>query len=409
MSRVACLALCGSVLWVSCASSGPGTFTVGGDEEPSGGMGGGGTTDRDGGERTPPEPDKGDAGGAPVGVADASRPDPNVPSGFGGGGSGLVAYFGSADGLFLVEETGIHFHGWDGETRSWTSERLIQTAAFDGTLIVVADAANMVTLDTDFQQVTEVGLVEACEFGVMVSGERFVCGPSNDWDRVFYTYDARTGDLLATSGTYTYNGIPMRRVPGQDYFICVSGGSPSDLHLYEVADTHEARYIGESPYHGDFPVTPEYGFAFDPVTHVVTAEGLMLRITSADCDPAMNSFTSGCFLKDGNLGTLPGTSARYLASEGRGDEGFALIDAGGGSSTFDAQYCHDEQCILQRIDLTTKDVLAEQLIRLGAEMRAFYLVPGPAPDEVVVIASGRSIYRSSTSDSLQYEFSLFRP
>src|SRR5690606_33285633 len=108
-----------------------------------------------------------------------------------------------------------------------------------------------------------------------------------------------------------FGGGPVRRVPGQDLFFSNSvGSSPRDYFLYRVEADDSVNYLGESPSHGDFDMTTIVGFLGEPVSHLITHEGHQLRILTADCDSQVND--NSCFGQDGNLGTLPGTDARYV-------------------------------------------------------------------------------------------------
>ena len=188
-------------------------------------------------------------------------------------------------------------------------------SALDREILVVADKARFASYDATLSRITESDLVEECASAVLVSDHRFICGPSNDWDRLFYTYDAQTGAFVASSEKYTYHGIPMRRIPGTDDFVTVTvGSSPSHFHLYSVLGTGVAQFVNESPYHGDFGVTNVYAYDGSPPTHLVTHEGLMLRIYGSQCSAAESSFSSECFVRDGGIGTLLGAQ-RFLGMD----------------------------------------------------------------------------------------------
>jgi hypothetical protein len=236
--------------------------------------------------------------------------------------------------------------------------RQITAAAFDGTTLVIADAAALTVMTPALDVGPSVLVTETCVSGVLVTGKRFVCGPAEDWDRIFYTFDvgAVPPVQIAVSSPYTYNGTPMRRVPGTDDFITVTTNlSPSDFHLYHVDTTGEAVYINESPYHGDFAATTTYAYDGSPPTHLIQSAGLMLKIYGDGCDSTMNPFTTGCFVKDGVLGTLR-TGESYV---GLGDDAagtvFAVVAAG---NNFDAP-CKTG-CAFQRIDVTTRTIISQK-------------------------------------------------
>ena len=174
----------------------------------------------------------------------------------------------------------------------------------------------------------------------------------------FYTYEvgAATPVQIAVSSPYTYNGTPMRRVPGTDDFITVTTNlSPSDFHLYRVDATGKAIYVNESPYHGDFAATVTYAFDGTPAAHLIQSQGLMLKIYGDGCTSTMNSFNTGCFIKDGVLGTLR-TGESYL---GLGDDAagsvFAVVAA---SNSFDAP-CKTG-CGFQRIDVASHTITSQK-------------------------------------------------
>lgn len=316
-------------------------------------------------------------------------------------GSALVGYFYDESGVRIVDEAGVKLYDWDRSLRAqWKAERPLISAGYQTGTTVVADAGGIITLNDQLEPVHEEQVVEACIDGVLLSAGRFACGPDVDWDRTFYTYDAVSGDLLATSNKYTYNGRPMLPVPGRDEFVTVTTDlSPSDYHLYQLADDGRVSFIGESPYHGDFACTTVVGFLGNPATHLITRDGLMLAFTSADCVPE----GGGCFVKDGSLGTLPGPDAHYVGlSNSQDGEMYAIVDTGdsyGGPCM--------SGCILQRIETETRDVVFDRVmseVRFDPDTiaQAYYLIPTPDNESVWVIASGRSIDTTGYDDSLPY-------
>jgi hypothetical protein len=253
--------------------------------------------------------------------------------------------------------------------------REITAAAFDGTTLVIADSAALTVVTRALDVGPSVFVTETCASGVLVSGKRFVCGPANDWDRIFYTYDVGVDPpvQIAISSPYTYNGTPMRRVPGTDDFITVTTNlSPSDFHLYRVDATGKAVYINESPYHGDFAATTTYAFDGSPAAHVIQSAGLMLKIYGDGCDSTMNSFNTGCFIKDGVLGTLRSGEAYFGLGDDAAGGMFAVV---GSSSAFDAP-CRNG-CAFQRIDVTTRTITSQKQHPFTS---SYYAPAVPVPD-----------------------------
>jgi len=271
----------------------------------------------------------------------------------------LIAFFVVDEGVITVLSDQVALLGRNAQViKSVPFPREIKAAAFDGTTLVIADLAALTVMTRSLDTGPSVFVTETCAAGVLVSGNRFVCGPANDWDRIFYTYDigAATPAQIAISSPYTYNGTPMRRVPGTDDFITVTTNlSPSDFHLYRVDATGKAVYINESPYHGDFAVGVTYAFDGSPAGRLIQTAGLILKIYGDGCDATMNPFTTGCFIKDGVLGTLrTGESYVGLADDAAGSV-FAVVAAG---NTFDAP-CKGG-CTFQRIDIATRTITSQK-------------------------------------------------
>ncbi len=311
----------------------------------------------DGGPAPRPGTDGGpawDFGSPSTTDAGPSRP-PAGPGVVTSGLGRLIAVFPVASGLLVVDDTEVRLVGRDGSALgSFSTGRQITAAAFDGTYLGIADRARLTTLEPDLTEVADGLLTEYCSDAAIVSDHRFLCGPDERWMRIFATHDLETGDRIATSSDYTYNGVTMHRVPGSDDFVSVSGGSPSDFHLYTmVGDT--VTYVNDSPYHGDFAVTNVLAFHGVPATHVVTEEGIMLRIEGATCE--VDTYPSTCLERDGDLGTLD-VGERYAAMTEDGDGYiYGLLDPS--DRWFDDPYC-EMGCDLQRIDSAARTVLSER-------------------------------------------------
>lgn len=316
-----------------------------------------------------------------------------------GGKERVLDAFVLNSGIIIVRNDALVLVGRDGvEKMTVTTPRPITSVAFDGTTLVTADAAMLTVYGTDLASQGTVLLTEACASSVLVDGGIFVCGPANDWDRVFYTYDVRNRrPIAAASKKYTYNGIPMRRVPNTNYFVTVTtSSSPSDFHLYRVEPNGaDVVFVNESPYHGDFPATEIYGFAGTPPTHLVNLDGLLLRLFGNNCDSMHNSFTSGCFVKDGNLGTLWMTERFASLSNDEPGNLYAVV-AGSGSSFFDPACVGG--CSLQKIDVASRKVVSQKKHMLAAR-RFLFSRPDTTCNMVVV---GYEVATSTSSSSLDY-------
>jgi hypothetical protein len=275
------------------------------------------------------------------------------------GTQSLIAYFVVDEGVIAALDDRVVLVDRNAQIiKSVPFARQITAAAFDGMTLVIADQAALTVLTRMLDIGPSVFVTETCASGVLVSGKRFVCGPANDWNRIFYTYDmgAAPPVQIGVSSPYTYNGTPMRRVPGTDDFITVTTNlSPSDFHLYHVDSTGKAVYINESPYHGDFAATTTYAYDGSPAAHLIQSAGLMLKIYGDGCNSTMNSFNTGCFIKDGVLGTLrTGESYVGLADDAAGTV-FGVVAAG---NTFDAP-CKTG-CAFERIDVATHTITSQK-------------------------------------------------
>lgn len=297
----------------------------------------------------------------PVGDGDAGDPA-GEQSGtlLAAGSSKLIELFVKDDDVWIVDRDGVtRRSAHDGtELAHWDAPRPLATAAFDGENLVAADGAKLNVLNADtLEQTADGTLLEACASSVLLAGGRFVCGPANDWDRIFSTYDVASGDLLASSNPHTYNGIPMSAIPGRAAFVTVTtNSSPSDFHVYELAETHEPIFRGESPYHGDFGATMV--FAFDnssAAKSLITHEGLLLRVDTCD-----GSAVTTCLEKNGALGTLTG-SQRFVGMDTVGESVFGLI------STASSYYGESPSSgyLLQVADVPSREVTFQEVVQLN--------------------------------------------
>ena len=287
-----------------------------------------------------------------MGTVRDAGPPPTVPL-VAGDGVLIDAFVTTAGIVVVLRDQVLLVSRAGGELARWTAPREITSAAFDGTYLGIADGAALTTLTASLEEQGDVFLTEPCASSVIVGQHRFVCGPSNDWDRVFYTYDLVTSMFVASSEPYTYNGIPMRAVPGRDAFITVNTrSSPADVHYYAVESSGVPTFINDSPYHGDFAVNGVYAFDSATATHVVTHEGVLLRI-----DPCTEAhvYPSTCFVRDGAVGTLR-SGEEYLALDTGADGNlYALVGRG---ARWGVDSVCDDGCTGQRIDVSTRTVTA---------------------------------------------------
>jgi hypothetical protein len=324
-----------------------------------------------------------DAGAAPEGGQDFppfQRPDPDSSSpapapprdaeapplpGVARGPEKFVEMFPIPAGLVIVHSEAVVLIDSAGTVlQRWSPGREITTASFDGATLAVADRAVVTALDLNLAVLSTTPLTETCAASALITGKRFVCGQKADWDRIFYVYDLTTSKLLSASpkaNNYTYRGIPMRAVPGTNTFLTVSTAvSPKDFNLFSVDANQAVIWEGESPYHGDFPISEVYAFGGSPVSHVIAPDGTILRI-SGDPNP-QGSIPR--FIKDGNLGLSRSDEPPAVGLDQAGGQVYALMPKIGPGGPIE----EDEKTFtleLRRVNLEQRTVESSRALTLA--------------------------------------------
>lgn len=328
--------------------------------------------------------------GCPVAAA---APTPGTVVDIGTGTSVLLDAFPAGDEVLAVFKDKVERFSKTGQSLggvSWPRE--ITATAFDGTVLAIADKARLTKLDVGLTSGGYVDLIEPCQSAVLLSNGRFICGPANDWDRLFYSFDMATVQPLQTSAAYTYNGIPMRRVSGRNDFVTVTtDSSPSDFHLYTLNSSDKVTYINESPYHGDFRVTNVYAFYPSPATHLVTDTGILLHIYGTNC--ALGSASANdCLVKDGNLGTLSGSQLFAAMTNDESGNVYGLVIP---QSTYGNVSC-STGCTVQKINVGCR-VIESQRTQTFASVAFSVFRYDPAAKAIL---AGWSTSASSSSSTV---------
>jgi len=242
------------------------------------------------------------------------------------GNQKLIDVFAGTVEVYVVLANAIIAFDRDGKLLQRVETPLeITTAAFDGERLAIADRDKLTIYALDLHPVSSAQTVEACASLVLLSKHRAICGSAHDVSHVFYTYDAWNGALLASSSPYTYNGIPMRRVPGTDDFVT----TPTELsvpnyHLYRLHETAEVELIAEASYR--VGLSANYGFNNPPATHLISDQGVLLKLDGEHCTAQNDSLISDCFVEDGSLGTLA-AGQRFAALDPNDfTQVYALVD-----------------------------------------------------------------------------------
>lgn len=272
--------------------------------------------------------------------------------------------------------------------KSYTPPRPLTAAAFDGVTMALADGAFVTAMTTALEPKGKVELKEPCQAAVMISANRFVCGPKNDWDRLFYTYDLVQLVALGVSSKYTHKNIPMRRLPGRDHFV-----TPGP-NLFGVDPSGATYLLGEPPTGGSLKLGPVFGFAGRPATHIVGTDGLMAKVFGDQCDP-MSTVVSfgGCFQKDGNVGTL-WNEERFVAltNDETRDLMYAVVSKVP-PGTFPVRPTCMGECKVQRIDPVRRMVVGQR----GADLPIASVVTTHHDQHCQMLAL---LYKTEGADSM---------
>ena len=332
--------------------------------------------------------------GGSAGAGDASGGVSNGDAGqlFSSGNQKLIDVFVSKVGVYLVLGTSVTFFDRNGKVVQRVGAPLpLTAAAFDGDRLAVADRDKLTIYDANLNLISATETIETCGSLVVLSHNRAVCGPPHDAARVFYTYDTRLGVLLSRSQPFTYNGVPMRRVPGTDDFVTVPTElSAPDFHLYRLLETDEVVFINGSPYRGDFRVSDSYGFNSPPATHLITEQGLLLKIYGEGCGALNNPVNFECFLKDGSLATLAPPQRFAGLDTDDSAQTYALVDTDPNIDPADDAPIRN--FLLQRIDYPSRTVTEQSALSLQLGKLVAFRRDGPGRRVLIAFRKGPLYY-----------------
>jgi len=213
-------------------------------------------------------------------------------------------------GLFVVHaDQVVHVSRGGTIHRSLPWPREILAAVWSANRAVILDRGVLTTLDENLATLGRINLIESCVQAVAADNDRVVCGPSNDWERIFYTYEVTTPALVARSQGFTYEGIPMRAVPGRPWFL-----TPDALFALDATGAATQR-LDLSFSTSAQPILP-LTFAGNPATFAVDRTGKVFQLQPTcqpSCFVAAGTWTStflGGSVIDGPDGSvlLPGVT-----------------------------------------------------------------------------------------------------
>ena len=248
---------------------------------------------------------------APVNADGASRSDVNVPDDVCTTTvayqtqSPILAVLPGRAGLFVVHaDQVVHVSRSGTVHRRLPWPREILAAVWSSNRAVILDRGVLTTLDENLETIGRLNLIETCVQAVAADQDRVVCGPANDWERIFYTYEVTTPALVARSQGITYEGIPMRAVPGRPWFLTQEA-------LFALDATGAAAQRLDFSFSTSMQPALPLTFAGNPATLAVDRTGKVFQLQES-CQPS-------CFVAAGAWtntflpgGTLDGPTGSVL-------------------------------------------------------------------------------------------------
>jgi hypothetical protein len=281
-----------------------------------------------------------------------AAPDPIEPIELASGAPLLLDVFVAEAGVYVVLTYGVRHLDRSGRViAEWTPERTIQAAAFDGEQLAIANGHYVDVLDAALRPTTSFPLIGRCAAVALVSGARVVCRVESPYT-TFHTYDPSSGQLVASSAEHAHHGLTMRRVPATDDFVTIaplSGSQRERLFLHRVLEDGDAYFLDES---ARGYVRTAFAFVGTPASHVVTQDGIFLKIYGESCTPEADDLERQCLVEDGSLaGVVEEPRFAALDQDGQGTL-YALLTGSG--------YGCSQGCVAQKIDWIRKAVLMEK-------------------------------------------------
>jgi hypothetical protein len=280
-----------------------------------------------------------------------------------------------ADGAMLVDRQGAMRAL---VPRPFSSD--VQLAAMDeGGRLVLAGENGMFLYDADLRPLRAIPVQGGCYSMTVVRGGRALCATYLEIEGVtrLSSWALDSGTLLASvDGDLAFSpGVGLRAIPGED--AAVDAGFYYSLYL--VAGDGTPSFVNRSVLGGtagaDFALHQGRADASGlPPTRLVTSSGTMLRVFGDGCLTIPGPFQSGCFLKDGEVGTLWGSQVfAALADDGRRSGDLYVLTA-----DFPARpdaAAGDKVFRVQRIDVAGHRVISSRTTNLP-----FYTVKSAAVD-----------------------------
>lgn len=147
----------------------------------------------------------------------------------------------------------------------------------DGKLAIVLHSASVSLVDLDTATVVHTtplaGAMHYERAQILDDGTAFLTGTSDAWWAETDTLNARTGEMGSQHDVSYYDaahGVLADRI--QRVFMVSRMSSPSDLKYFEYNASHEITGWSDSPYHGDYDMSPSL-FLSEQQDLLFTAQG----------------------------------------------------------------------------------------------------------------------------------------
>lgn len=264
------------------------------------------------------------------------------------------------DGLFRMDRAG---NVLSTVTRAQPS----LSAAFEAGKLAVGDAQGLAFYDQNLQLLREIPVAGGCQGVLFLSGGRVVCDNRDPVGAAFgtlSTYAVDSGALLATSPVdFNWAVAPrMQRVPGVE---ALASEYNQTYLLYAVAAGGAISFVNTSPWVGMFLDRLPFTFwgsgrSGTPPVHLISWSGSLLKIYNPDCLGTGAPFDAGCFIPDGELGTLRG--ADYFAAMVTDGQDLYTVTMDTDANFFPpSTRCAGDCLLVQHIDIPSRRVISSRM------------------------------------------------
>jgi hypothetical protein len=271
-------------------------------------------------------------------------------------------------GLILARYDGLFRMDRGGNVLSTVTRAQPSLAAvFDTGTLAVGDAQGLAFYDQTLSLLREIPVANGCQGVVFLSAGRVVCDsrdPIYSSAGTLRTYAVDSGALLATSPVDGMWAVAprMRRVPGVDalvnesnYLYLLYGAAPGGAVSFVNTSPMQGMYLGGLPF-----TFWGSGRSGTPPVHLVSWSGSLVKIYNPDCQSTGAPFDAGCFIPDGELGTLRG--AEWFAAMVTDGQDLYTVTMDTDANFFPpSTRCAGDCLLVQHIDIPSRRVISSRM------------------------------------------------